>query len=273
MDRGGGCAATARIRRARLARRTPPNRARMLHQFVDGDAMTMLSNPTPTMAVRIPAGSRWLDGDLGIPADPQGIVLFAHGSSGSRHAPRDQNIARTLQQRGFATLLVDLLTHEEEAADRWTGRLRFDIELLASRLVGIVDWLGRRPGVASLPIGLFGTSTGVAAALVAAAERPGEITAVVSRAGRPDLAEDALSRVRAPALFIVGELDTAVLAVNRDSMTRLRSQAALDIIPRATHRFEERGALDRVATLAADWFDRHLAPARAMTAGGSAAAK
>ena len=166
-----------------------------------------------------------------------------------------------LKQQGFATLLIDLLTEEEEAEDDRSERLRFDIEMLAERLVTIVDWLRGRPETAELPIGLFGASTGGAAALVAAAMRPHEVDAVVSRGGRPDLAGAALPRVSPPTLLIVGGLDTPVIEMNRAALAHMRGEVRLDIVPGATHLFEEPGALGRVATLAADWFSRHLEPA------------
>lgn len=209
-------------------------------------------------SVRVPVGNIWLDGDLGSPIEPQGLVLFAHGSGSSRHSPRNQRVARALEQGGFATLLIDLLTEAEEAVDRRTGHLRFDIGLLSRRLVAIVDWLRRRPDTMSLPIGLFGASTGGAAALTAAAARPLEIGAVVSRGGRPDLASLALPHVTAPTLLIVGSLDTAVIEMNREAMARMTCEVVLDLVPGATHLFEEPGTLERVADLAGNWFARHL---------------
>ncbi len=222
------------------------------------------------LAVRVPVADRWLHGDLGLPAHPHGLVLFAHGSGSSRHSPRNQFVARTLERAGFATLLIDLLTAEEETVDARTAHLRFDIDMLAGRLVAIVDWLRRRPETASLPIGLFGASTGGGAALVAAAARPHEIATVVSRGGRPDLAGPALERVTAPTLLLVGGLDTPVIQMNRDAMARMSGEVVLEIVPGATHLFEEPGTLERVAELAAGWFTRHLMPARTDSAGGSA---
>ena len=206
----------------------------------------------------MPIANRWLDGDLGMPPQPHGLVLFAHGSGSSRHSPRNQFVAAALEDRGFATLLIDLLTPAEEAVDRRTAQLRFDIEMLASRLVAIVDWLRRQPETASLPIGLFGASTGGGAALMAAAARPRDIAAVVSRGGRPDLAGAALPKVTTPTLLIVGALDTPVIQMNRDAMRQMRGEVALDIVPGATHLFEEPGTLERVAELAGVWFDRYL---------------
>ncbi len=214
-----------------------------------------------TTSVRVPIGERWLPGDLGMPAEAHGIVLFAHGSGSSRHSPRNQYVARALERRGLATLLIDLLTPEEEAIDDQTAQYRFDIEMLASRLATIVDWLRRRRDTSSLPIGLFGASTGGGAALMAAAARPKEIAAVVSRGGRPDLAGTALPRVAAPTLLIVGGLDTPVIQMNRDAMRQMRAEVTLDIVPGSTHLFEEPGALERVAELAGAWFCRYLQPA------------
>lgn len=215
-----------------------------------------------TTAVRVPIGALSLQGDLGSPVDPLGLVLFAHGSGSGRHSPRNQYVARVMEQVGFATLLIDLLTEEEEAIDRHTAHLRFDIEMLAERLVAIVDWLGRRQETARLPIGLFGASTGGGAALVAAAARQREIAAVVSRGGRPDLAGPALPHVTAPTLLIVGGSDTPVITMNRDAMSRMRCEVSIEIVPEATHLFEEPGALERVAELAADWFGRHFRSAK-----------
>ena len=211
-----------------------------------------------TTPVRVPIGHQWLDGDLVLPAHARGLVLFAHGSGSSRHSSRNQYVARTLEQRGLATLLIDLLTPEEEHVDRQTAHLRFDIPLLAGRLVAIVEWLKRRPDTASLPIGLFGASTGGGAALMAAAAQPDHIAGVVSRGGRPDLAGPALLHVTAPTLLIVGGHDTPVIRMNRDAMSQMRGDVSLEIVPGASHLFEEPGALERVATLAGEWFGRHL---------------
>jgi len=208
--------------------------------------------------VRVPVGDAELVGDLVLPDHPAGIVLFAHGSGSSRQSPRNRLVADTLNEAGFGTLLVDLLTPAEEEADRLTGVHRFDIGLLAGRLIGAIDWL-RTGSARSLRIGLFGASTGAAAALVAAAERPEDVAAVVSRGGRPDLAGPALSRVRAPTLLIVGEADELVLDLNRQALELLPGEKRLAIVPGATHLFEERGALEQVARLAADWFSRYLA--------------
>jgi dienelactone hydrolase len=224
-----------------------------------------------TEAVRIPIDHVTLDGDLAIPAGARGVVLFAHGSGSSRLSPRNRAVASTLHRARFATLLLDLLTQDEERADEATGHLRFDIPLLAARLVAATDWVARRPDVQRLPIGYFGASTGAGAALMAAAERPEAVRAVVSRGGRPDLARGALLRVRAPTLLVVGGRDTPVIAMNRDALDLLHTTKRLEVVPGATHLFEEAGTLEQVAALAADWFAEHLARA-ATEAGGSVAA-
>jgi dienelactone hydrolase len=210
--------------------------------------------------VRVPAVGVMLEGNLAIPPRASGIVLFAHGSGSSRHSPRNRAVARALNEGGLATLLVDLLTPAEESVDEQTGHLRFDIGLLADRLVDAADWLTANEETRSLPIGLFGASTGGGAALVAAAQRPNTVRAVVSRGGRPDLAGAALSRVRAPTLLIVGGRDHAVIELNQEAFERLRCEKKLEIVPGATHLFEEPGALEEVARLARDWFRRFLAP-------------
>lgn len=210
-------------------------------------------------SVRVSAGLVELEGNLGVPEGGRGVVLFAHGSGSGRHSPRNRQVAGVLRGAGLATLLIDLLTEEEEAEDLGTGRLRFDIGLLADRLVGATDWLKENPDTAGLRIGYFGASTGAGAALVAAAKRP-EVGAVVSRGGRPDLADNALSQVRAPTLLIVGGNDAPVIEMNEEAMDRLRVEKRLEIVPGATHLFEEPGALDEVARLAADWFQGHLTP-------------
>ena len=214
-----------------------------------------------TTAVRVPVGGAFLNGDLSRPAKAQGLVVFAHGSGSSRLSPRNQYVARVLEGRGLATLLIDLLTPHEEAIDEQTRHLRFDIPLLAGRLVAIVEWLKHQTDTATLPIGLFGASTGGGAALMAAAARPQHVGAVVSRGGRPDLAGDALPRVKAPTLLIVGEHDETVVELNRDAMSRMGAHVSLVIVPGATHLFEEPGTLERVADLAATWFVQHLQPA------------
>ncbi len=218
------------------------------------------SNATMT-PVAVPINGQTVAGDLGVPATPLGIVLFAHGSGSSRHSSRNQYVARTLERRNLATLLIDLLTPEEEVIDDRTAEYRFNIPMLASRLVMIVDWLRSRRETASLPIGLFGASTGGGAALIAAANRPHEIAAVVSRGGRPDLADAALPKVITPTLLIVGGRDTPVIQMNRDAMTRMHGEVKLEIVSGATHLFEEPGTLDEVAQLAGIWFVHHLQPA------------
>jgi len=205
-----------------------------------------------------------LEGTLNIPNSPKGIVLFAHGSGSSRHSPRNRYVAQVLQAEGFATLLFDLLTGQEEAVDRQTAEFRFDIELLAKRLVGATQWITRHPAIRTLPVGYFGASTGAAAAVVAAARLPGLVMAVVSRGGRPDLAGEALGIVRAPVLLIIGGKDEIVIGLNRQALNTLRCRnKQLVIIPGATHLFEEAGALEQVAQLAATWFSRTLALDRA----------
>jgi len=213
--------------------------------------------------VHVTAGPVLLEGALDIPAGAGGIVLFAHGSGSSRFSPRNRAVAQALRAAGLATLLIDLLTPDEEAVDLRTRHLRFDIALLAERLVGATDWLTHTPATRELRIGYFGASTGAAAALVAAAERPAGIGAVVSRGGRPDLAGAALAHVRAPTLLIVGGNDTPVITMNEEALAQLRVEKQLLIIPGATHLFEERGALEQVARLAGRWFQRYLVPADA----------
>ena len=211
--------------------------------------------------VRVPAGAVTLEGDLSVPPGSRGIVLFAHGSGSSRHSPRNRYVAQVLREGTLATLLIDLLTAGEEAVDATTGRLRFDIGLLAKRLIGATDWLRSHPDTRDLRIGYFGASTGAAAALMAATERPQDVGAIVSRGGRPDLAGPALPRVKAPTLLIVGGLDDVVIQLNQDALKKLRAEAKLEIVPGATHLFEEPGTLEAVASLASGWFRRYLAPA------------
>ena len=215
--------------------------------------------PGEQRLVEIPVGAIILDGSLAIPAGAKGIVLFAHGSGSGRLSPRNKFVAQALQERQLATLLIDLLTAEEESVDAITGgRLRFDIGRLAARLVAATDWLSADPGTQNLDIAYFGASTGAAAALAGAAERPDAVRAIVSRGGRPDLAGAALSRVRAPTLLIVGGADHTVIRLNREAMVRLRAEKKLEIIPDATHLFEEPGALEEVARRAGDWFERYI---------------
>jgi putative phosphoribosyl transferase len=204
--------------------------------------------------VRVAAGRVTLEGNLNLPEGARGIVLFAHGSGSSRFSPRNRYVAQMLRQARLGTLLIDLLTSEEEAID-----LRFDIGLLAERLMGVTDWLLEHPARQQLAIGYFGASTGAAAALVAAAERSKVVAAIVSRGGRPDLAGPLLPDVRAPTLLIVGGNDVQVIGLNRVALAQLRGEKQLVIVPGATHLFEEPGALDEVARLARDWFERHLA--------------
>lgn len=209
--------------------------------------------------VTVEAGGVLLGGSLTVPDDAQGIVLFAHGSGSSRHSPRNQLVAGRLQEAGLGTLLMDLLSPSEADVDARTRHLRFDIDFLAGRLIGAVDWLGRSPRTATLGMGLFGASTGAAAALVAAAQRPNQVGAVVSRGGRPDLAGDSLPRVQAPTLLIVGGDDEPVLELNEQALRRLAAPVKeLTVIPGAGHLFEGPGELEEVARLAAAWFGRHL---------------
>ncbi len=217
-----------------------------------------MSYPHELTPVRISSGNAVLDGDLDLPEHPRGLVIFAHGSASSRHSPRNQFVAGQLQARRFGTLLADLLTASEDAADRRSARLRFDVALLSRRVVALVDWVAGRPDLARLPIGLFGASSGAAGALVAAAERPERIAAVVSRGGRPDLAAAALPRVAVPVLLLVGGLDTAVIDMNRQAQQAMPRVALLEIIPGASHLFEEPGALELVASRAGAWFDKYL---------------
>ncbi|MBB4744746.1 pimeloyl-ACP methyl ester carboxylesterase [Actinoplanes octamycinicus] len=208
---------------------------------------------TWTTTERITLGEVSLEGDLTLAEHASGVVLFAHGSGSSRHSPRNQFVARELNRRGFATLLADLLAPEEDTRAR-----RFDVGLLADRLVGLVDWLGVQPATAGLPLGLFGASTGAAAALLAAAARPDSVRTVVSRGGRPDLAGPGLIEVRVPTLLIVGERDDEVLELNEEARNTMRAHAELRIIPSATHLFEEPGTLETVAEEAGEWFAAFL---------------
>jgi putative phosphoribosyl transferase len=209
--------------------------------------------------VEIPIGRTRLNADLAVPDEPLGLIVFAHGSGSGRKSPRNRAVAAALWQKRFATLLLDLLTENEERVDEITLGHRFDIPLLAERLVAAIDWAESTPTTWSLRIGLFGASTGAAAALVAAARRPSHVGAVVSRGGRPDLAGAALREVRAPTLLIVGGFDESVLDLNRQAMEQLTGVKRLEIVPRATHLFEEPGALEQVSALAGAWFANHLA--------------
>jgi dienelactone hydrolase len=207
--------------------------------------------------VRVGAGAAELVGDLALPAGARAVILFAHGSGSSRHSPRNRAVARALRERTLGTLLIDLLTRREEEEDAVTAHLRFDIGLLARRLAAVTDWLSAEAATAGLPVGYFGASTGGGAALVAAAERP-DVFAVVSRGGRPDLAGDALPRVRTPTLLIVGGDDVPVIGMNRAAAARMRAEVHIEIVPGASHLFEEPGALERVSDLAGRWFEDHL---------------
>lgn len=208
--------------------------------------------------VQIPSGQVKLDGTLVLPENAKGLVVFAHGSGSSRHSPRNRYVAQMLQNAGLATLLMDLLTASEEVIDIQTAHLRFNVGLLGERLVHATDWAMRERATAELPVGYFGSSTGAAAALIAAAERPALIRAVVSRGGRPDLAALALPYVQAATLLIVGGNDVPVIGLNREAMSQMRSETKLEIVPGASHLFEEQGALEQVARLASHWFVDHL---------------
>ena len=222
--------------------------------MAESPSATRLNRRHVTVAV----GDVRLVGDLTMPPDAGGTVVFAHGSGSGRFSPRNQYVAAELLRGRLATLLMDLLTEEEQAVDRRTAHLRFDIRLLTDRVIGAIDWHASDDIVGALPVGGFGASTGAAAALVAAAERPQRVQAVVSRGGRPDLAGEALRRVTAPTLLIVGGRDTEVLRLNQAAQQLLGGESQLEIIPGATHLFEEPGALERVAALARDWFVWHL---------------
>lgn len=225
-----------------------PGRNHIARGHIEGGAVT----------VRTPDAS--LQGDLCVPSGAGGLVLFAHGSGSSRKSPRNREVAAWLQDAGLATLLFDLLTPREDEVDQMTRQYRFDISLLARRLVAAIDWVRGHEAAGALPIGLFGASTGAGAALIAAAERPHETAAVVSRGGRPDLAHDALARVRAPTLLIVGGHDPTVQLLNEGALARLTCEKHLAVVPGATHLFEEPGKLVEVARLASHWFLEHLRP-------------
>jgi dienelactone hydrolase len=209
--------------------------------------------------IRVPVSGVQLEGELALPAKAPGLVLFAHGSGSSRHSPRNQYVAGVLRQAGLGTLLFDLLTAEEERAEALTRHLRFNIDLLADRLVAVTRWTLDQATTRDVSIGLFGASTGAAAALVGAAELGESVAAVVSRGGRPDLAGDALERVRASTLLVVGGEDRSVIELNEEAYTRLHCEKALRIVPGASHLFEEPGTLEIVATMAAEWFSQHFA--------------
>jgi putative phosphoribosyl transferase len=223
---------------------------------MEGDETS--SRPRAERNVTISIGAIALEGSLVVPDPALGVVLFAHGSGSGRHSPRNRYVAGVLQEGGIATLLIDLLTEDEEQIDLTTRHLRFDIPLLAERLVGAIDWLGSEPSTAALPVGLFGASTGGGAALMASVARPERVRAVVSRGGRPDLADTALPEVVAPTLLVVGGLDDVVIALNQVAREQMRAETELRIVPGATHLFEEPGTLEQVAALARDWFTQHL---------------
>jgi putative phosphoribosyl transferase len=211
-------------------------------------------------SVRIPVAGVVLDGDLVVPGGAAGVVLFAHGSGSSRHSPRNRMVAGRLQAAGYGTLLMDLLTADEDQVDSKTRQFRFDIERLASRLTGAIRWLSDRADTGTLRVALFGASTGAAAALRAAAEVPDHVQLVISRGGRPDLAGEALDHIRTPTMLIVGGRDPQVLDLNKAAAARLKGPVELVVVPGATHLFEEPGALDRVVELALDALNRHMAP-------------
>jgi dienelactone hydrolase len=217
---------------------------------------------TENRYVRILSTGVHLEGILSVPEQPKGLVVFVHGSGSSRHSPRNQYVAETLQEGGLATLLFDLLTPSEEEIDLQTRHLRFDINLLARRTIGVLEWLTLQPYASDLKIGLFGSSTGAAAALIAAAELPDRVDAVVSRGGRPDLAGSALPKVQAPTLLIVGGFDEPVIYLNEQALAQMRTakEKKLIIVPGASHLFEEPGTLEYVARLATDWFQTYLSP-------------
>jgi pimeloyl-ACP methyl ester carboxylesterase len=220
--------------------------------------MSLSSQSVTARPLRLEIAGVSLNGDLSLPADARGLVVFAHGSGSSRRSPRNRSVAEVLQHGRLGTLLLDLLTEREELADTITTEFRFDIPLLADRVVAAIDWAKTHPPTSSLPIGLFGASTGAAAALIAAARQPAIVRAVVSRGGRPDLAEDSLDMVTAPTLLIVGSRDELVIELNRQALTRLNGPKELQIVAGATHLFEEPGTLDTVSRLARDWFLHHI---------------
>jgi putative phosphoribosyl transferase len=220
--------------------------------------MTRREQHEAVTPVRISIENMNLQGDLYLPSNPLGVVIFVHGSGSSRFSPRNRFVAEELNKQGFATLLLDLLTEEEHRIDTETMEYRFKIPLLASRSPLAASWVHGQPGLSRLPIGLFGASTGAAAALITAAEMKQQVAAVVSRGGRPDLAEDFLSQVDAPTLLIVGGEDDAVLDLNRKAMAQMHCVAKLHVVPGATHLFEESGALEQVVTVAAQWFARYM---------------
>jgi putative phosphoribosyl transferase len=220
--------------------------------------MSVSAETVTPRPVRLDLGVVYLNGDLALPADARGLVIFAHGSGSSRHSPRNRAVAEVLQHGRMGTLLLDLLTEDEDRADAVTGEFRFNIALLADRLVGAIDWAHAQPQTSPLRSGLFGASTGAAAALIAAAKRPQMVQAVVSRGGRPEMAEEFLEQVGAPTLLIVGGRDDIVIELNKQALARLKGPKELRIVSGATHLFEEPGALDQVSQLAKAWFEQHL---------------
>jgi len=221
-------------------------------------SMTTITSPLHIPMVHIPAREVTLYGELDVPAGASGLVLFAHGSGSSRHSPRNRFVAQIIREAGMGTLLFDLLTHEEEEEDSVTAEYRFNIELLAERLLAATRWVDDDPELGELKIGYFGASTGGGAALLAAAVVEDRVAAVVSRGGRPDLAGEALSKVESPTLLLVGGLDSSLIELNRTALAKLRCEKELRIIPGATHLFEERGKLEQVARLSAEWFREHM---------------
>ncbi len=223
--------------------------------------MQVTTGGTGTEPVLIEVDGVQLSGELGVPEAAEAIIVFAHGSGSSRHSPRNQTVARALRDGRLGTLLMDLLTAEEEYAERRTRHLRFSIPMLAERVIHTIDWLGRQPVARGRKIGLFGASTGAAAAIVAAAERPTEVGAVVSRGGRPDLAGEALGRLRQPTLLIVGGNDPEVMELNRVAFDQMIAEKELRSVPGASHLFEESGALESVSRMTREWFRQHLTSA------------
>ena len=209
-------------------------------------------------SVRIPVDKTTIEGNLVMPPHAKGVVLFAHGSGSGRFSPRNQYVAKVLNKAGIATLLIDLLTKQEEEEDLQTGQFRFDINLLAQRLIGATEWLRKNPRTKNLAFGYFGASTGAAAAMISAAKLPEYVKAVVSRGGRPDLALDYIPKVKVPTLFIVGGNDTVVIDLNKKAMQNFSAGKKLEIVPGASHLFEETGKLEEVAKLAANWFSKYL---------------
>jgi putative phosphoribosyl transferase len=228
--------------------------------------MNASTTPVATRPVRLELAGVALNGDVSLLAGARGLVIFAHGSGSGRHSSRNRAVAEVLQHAGLGTLLLDLLTEGEERVDAQTAEFRFDMPLLGERVVAAADWTAAHDPMASLPLGIFGASTGAAAALIAAAKRPARVRAVVSRGGRPDLAGDALDVVAAPTLLIVGGRDDVVIDLNRQAFERLKEPKGLQIVPGATHLFEEPGALALVSELARDWFVEHLRPSAAGSA-------